>query len=421
MSLLAGPEPGITASSADAIAAPPPRRVVVVAGLGTTHGSTSRLATGLGVLIDKALPANQRAAVRLADAADPAAGDLTVDADLVVIGPGVDARAWLAAARRDSPKGRRILLADPRDTGAVRLARRNGASLVSLGGDGAAPLDELASHCIAQLETPPAPRRRRGPEPGSRTAEQRRRAADLARALRCGELALHYQPWVDLRSGRILGVEALARWPHPALGNIPPNDFIPVAEKSGLILELGAWALREATCEAARWPNRSLRVAVNVSPHQVEAGVVANQVRDALRVSGLEPQRLTIEITEGAVIATTEATIAALKQVRALGVAIALDDFGTGYASLAAARRLPVTTLKVDRSFVAGLGTDPEDLAVVRTIADLARSLGLLVVAEGVETDTQRVNLLGLGITEGQGWLFGRPAPPAALGRHFNS
>jgi len=414
MSLQSGPEPGITPAAADAIAAPPPRRVVV-AGLGTT----ARMAAGLRVLIEKALPANQRALVRPADAADPAGSDLAMGVDLVVVGPGVDARAWLAAARRESPKARRILVADPRDTEAQRLARRNGASLVNLAGDGAAPLAELAGQCVAQLSTEPAPRRRRGPEPGSRTAEQRRRATDLARALRCGELALHYQPCVDLRSGRMLGVEALARWPHPAMGNIPPNDFIPVAEKSGLILELGAWALREATREAASWPNRTLRVAVNVSPHQVEAGVVAQQVRDALHRSGLEPHRLTIEITEGAVIETTDPTIAALKQVRALGVAIALDDFGTGYASLAAARRLPVTTLKVDRSFVAGLGADPEDLAIVRAIADLGRSLNLQVVAEGVETDTQRVSLLGLGITEGQGWLFGRPSPPAALGRHF--
>ena len=414
MSLLSGPEPGIAPAAADAIAAPPPRRVVV-AGL----GAASRVVAGLGVLIDKALPANQRASVQLADAADPAGSALAVGADLVVVGPGVDARAWLAAARRESPRARRILVADPRDTEAARLARRNGASLVSLAGDGAAPLAELANHCIVELSAEPPPRRRRGPEPGSRTAEQRRRATDLARALRCGELALHYQPCVDLRSGRMLGVEALARWPHPALGNIPPNDFIPIAEKSGLILELGAWALREATREAASWPNRALRVAVNVSPHQVEAGVVADQVRDALHRSGLEPHRLTIEITEGAVIETTEATIAALKRVRALGVAIALDDFGTGYASLAAARRLPVTSLKVDRSFVAGLGADPEDLAIVRAIADLARSLNLQVVAEGVETDTQRVTLLGLGITEGQGWLLGRPSPPAALSRHF--
>jgi EAL domain-containing protein (putative c-di-GMP-specific phosphodiesterase class I) len=413
MSLLSGPQPGATPALSDATPAPPPRRVVV-AGL----GSGSRLASGLAVLIDKALPAAQRAEVRLADPAD-AEGELTGSPDLVVLGPAADARAWLAAARRGAPNARRILVADSRDTDAARLARRNGAALVSLAGDGAAPIAELAARCAEQLRADAGPRRRRGPEPGSRTAEQRRRAADLARALRCGELTLHYQPCVDLRSGRVLGVEALARWPHPGFGNIPPNDFIPVAEKSGLILELGAWALSEAAREAASWPNRALRMAVNVSPRQIEAGVVAAQVRNALRESRLEPHRLSIEITEGAVIETSEATIEALRGVRDMGVAIALDDFGTGYASLAAARRLPITTLKIDRSFVAGLGADPEDLAIVRAMADMARSLNLSLVAEGIETDIQRVTLIGLGITEGQGWLFGRPSPAAALARHL--
>jgi EAL domain-containing protein (putative c-di-GMP-specific phosphodiesterase class I) len=172
--------------------------------------------------------------------------------------------------------------------------------------------------------------------------------------------------------------------------------------------------------EAAGWSNRRLRISVNVSPRQIEAGVVAQQVRHALGRAPLDPSRLQIEITEGAVMEPNEAIIAALKAVRDMGVGIALDDFGTGYASLAAARRLPVTALKIDRSFVAGLGTDPEDLAIVRAMADMARSLRLHLVAEGVETDAQRVALLGLGITEGQGWLFGRPSTPAALARHLN-
>jgi len=414
MPLLPEPAPAPGLAATEAVGVPPPCRVLI-AGV----GASPRLADGLAVLLNTRLATERRAEVRLADPAE-ARVELASSPDLLVLGPAADARSWFAAARREAPRAKRILLADGTDSEAARLARRNGAIVVGIAGDGATPIAELAARCAELLADTPKPRGRRGPQPGSRTAEQRRRNADLARALACGELALHYQPCVDLRSARVLGVEALARWPHPAMGNIPPNDFIPVAEASGLILELGAWALNEAMREAASWSNRSLRVSVNVSPRQIEAGVVARQVRHALARTRLDPRRLQIEITEGAVMEPNEATIAALREVRDMGVGVALDDFGTGYASLAAARRLPVTTLKIDRSFVAGLGSDPEDMAIVRAMAEMARSLKLHLVAEGVETNTQRVALLGLGITEGQGWLFGRPSTPAALARHLN-
>lgn len=392
----------------------PPRRVLV-AGL----GGTPRLAAGLAVLLNEALgPA--RANEVTPDAGLPAAEALAGAPDLIVLGPGVDARTWLAAARRAAPNAARVLLGSQRDPDLVRLARRHGAMLVGQHGDGAPPVAELAAHCVRALSpAPAAPPRKRGPAPGSRNTEARRREADLARALSVGELALHYQPYVDLRSGRVLGAEALARWPHPAMGTIPPNDFIPVAEASGLILELGAWALRTAAIEAASWANRGLRISVNVSPRQVDAGVLAQQVRAALDASKLDPARLEVELTENVLIDTSAAAVAALKAVRAMGVSVALDDFGTGYASLAAVRRLPLSTLKIDRSFVSGLGSDEGDRAVVRAMVDMARALNLDLVAEGVETDAQRVALLGLGITSGQGWLFGRPAPAVALARHF--
>lgn len=399
------------ALAADLAAGPPARRILL-AGM----GSGARLAAGFTALLENAGQRALPVRLRLAMTADPAA-EMAEPPDLVVIGPAADLAAWLTAIRRAAPAARRIVVADRRDIDAQRLARRHGALLLGQAGDGAAPLAELAQRCIEQLAPGPVRPRRRGPQPGSRDAEARRRAADLARALQCGELALHYQPWVDLRSARVLGVEALARWPHPALGSIPPADFIPLAESSGLILELGAWALSEAVREAASWPNRALRVAVNVSPMQLREARFVAAVHGALGRSGLPPQRLQLEITEGVLIEVSDQVLAALHGLRAMGVGIALDDFGTGYAGLDVVRRLPLSTLKIDRSFVAGLGTGRQDAALVRAMAEMARALRLHLVAEGVETDAQRVALLGLGITEGQGWLFGRPAPAAALSR----
>ena len=419
MALAQGPK-GLHDMTVPASATPqgalPPRRILL-AGM----GSGARLAAGFSALLENAAAARatrlaQLPGLRLAASTSPAA-ELAEAPDLVVLGPAVDVQAWLAAIRRHAPAARRIVVADRRDIDAQRLSRRNGATLVALPGDGAPPLAELAARCLDQLAPEPPPRRRRGPQPGARDAEQRRRAADLARALACGELALHYQPWVDLRSARVLGVEALARWPHPALGSIPPADFIPVAEASGLILQLGAWVLAEAVREAASWPNRALRVSVNVSPRQFQDPGLAATVQSALARFGLDPRRLQLEITEGVLIDSSDRTLATLSALRAMGIAIALDDFGTGYAGLDVVRRLPLSALKIDRSFVAGLATGQTDVAIVRAMAEMARALDLHLVAEGVETDAQRVALLGLGITEGQGWLFGRPAPPLALGR----
>jgi EAL domain-containing protein (putative c-di-GMP-specific phosphodiesterase class I) len=414
---LARLSPAMLASPGPAAPAAAPARLIVLAGF----GGLPRLAAGLGGLVQRALP--PAAGLRVMQVADAAA--LAADPpDLLVVGPAVDPRPWLAAIRRAAPAAARLLVADAADADAVRLARRHGARLVSLAGDGAGPAAELAARCAEAL-APTATARtarpgRRGPERGSRTAEARRRQADLARALACNELALHYQPVVDLRSGRVLGAEALARWPHPAMGVIPPNDFIPLAESSGLILDLGAWALRAAAAEAAGWTGRGLVVSVNVSPKQIDAGVLPNQVRAALAATRLPPARLQIEITEGVLIEISQKTVDALKAVREMGVAIALDDFGTGYASLAAVRRLPLSAIKIDRSFVAGLGQDSgEDTVIVRAMAEMARALHLKIVAEGVETDAQRTALIGLGVTEGQGWLFGRPQPPMALARHF--
>lgn len=412
MELASGQQQPQAAASAEDTARPACRILLAGIGLGP------RVAAAVTALLDDTGRLARRAQVRVADERAPAV-ELGQVPDLVVLGPAADARAWLAAIRRHAPQARRILVADRRDIDASRLARRHGALLVGLPGDGAPPVAELAARCLEQLAPQPPPRRRRGPEPGARGAEQRRRAADLARALCCGELVLHYQPWVDLRSARVLGAEALARWPHPALGIIPPADFIPLAEACGLIQRLGTWALGEAVREAASWPRQSLRVAVNVSPRQLEDSSLPGLVRAALAQSGLAANRLQLELTEGMLVDTSERVQTMLRTLRSMGVGIALDDFGTGYAGLDMLRRLPVTALKIDRSFVAGLGSGQQEAAIVHAVAEMARALGLHVVAEGVETDAQRVALLGLGITEGQGWLFGRPAAAAALARHF--
>ena len=242
----------------------------------------------------------------------------------------------------------------------------------------------------------------------------RRRRAELERDLRQAiadrELHLCFQPQFALASGRLVGAEALLRWTHPERGPVPPSEFIPVAEESGLIDALGLWVLRTACRAAAEWPG-DLRVAVNVSPAQFHAGDLTDTVRGILGVSGLRPDRLELEITEGVFMQDSDMTRTALLGLKALGVRITLDDFGTGYSSLSYLRRMPFNKIKVDRSFVAALGQDPSALALVRSIIGLAEVLGLETNAEGVETAAQAQLLREEGCQEVQGFYFGRPMP----------
>lgn len=235
---------------------------------------------------------------------------------------------------------------------------------------------------------------------------------DLRAALSRGELRLVYQPLVTVDDGSVQGFEALLRWEHPELGSIPPDEFIPIAEASGTIVQIGAWVLQEACREAARWSG-GLFVAVNVSPLEIQRGAqFASTVHDALEASGLPPGRLELEVTEGLLIRNRDAALEALGRVRDLGVRIALDDFGTGYSSLATLRSFPFDKLKVDRRFIAGMGgRSAEDEAIVRAVLGLARGLALPVVAEGVETQDQLQALRKERCAEAQGWLFGRPGP----------
>jgi len=240
---------------------------------------------------------------------------------------------------------------------------------------------------------------------------------DLRRAIPGGQLRLHYQPIVDAAAGAVVGFEALVRWLHPRRGLLQPGEFVPVAEESGLVIPLGRWVLAEACRQAAAWRAASggragPYVAVNLSAAQLADPLLLATVAGTLHDAGLDPGTLWLELTETAVMADATAAREVLTQLRALGVHLAIDDFGTGYSSLAHLRRFPVDALKIDRSFIAGLGGDPEDEAIVALVVSLARALGLSVVAEGVETPQQRERVRALGCDTIQGYCIGRPMAP---------
>ncbi len=244
--------------------------------------------------------------------------------------------------------------------------------------------------------------------------QRRALEVELRRALQQGELLLHYQPIVALASGQTVHVEALLRWRHPVRGMIAPADFIPLAESSGLIVEIGSWVLDESCRQLAAWrqTGRDTAVAVNVSGRQIPRGLSLEQIRSTLARHGVAPTALCFELTESILLDPSEAIKNWLEGVRALGITLMIDDFGTGYSSLSYLKHFIVQALKVDRSFVSGVVDDPEDQALVRAILAMARSLGLAVVAEGVETDAQRAWLQAHGCEYAQGFLFGRPAEP---------
>jgi diguanylate cyclase (GGDEF)-like protein/PAS domain S-box-containing protein len=236
----------------------------------------------------------------------------------------------------------------------------------------------------------------------------------LRRAVERGELRLHYQPEVDLATGAVRGFEALVRWDHPARGLLGPNAFIPLAEETGLIVPIGEWVLREAATEAARWATASsepLTLSVNLSARQLAQQDLVAMVRRAMAETGVDPATLCLEITESAVMESGSATTAQLRALKSLGIRLAIDDFGTGFSSLAHLRRFPVDVLKIDGTFVAGLGHEPQDASIAAAVISLAHALGLDTVAEGVETEEQLTILRSLGCDLGQGYLFGRPAP----------
>jgi diguanylate cyclase (GGDEF)-like protein len=236
---------------------------------------------------------------------------------------------------------------------------------------------------------------------------------DLRQAVALNQLQLHYQPKVSSGTGETLGVEALLRWNHPTRGQVGPNVFIPIAERHGLIGRMGQWVLEESCRQIAAWATqgRRMRVAINLSAHQLREEDLVERISAALEQHGVEPDQLVCEITESAAISDIETTMRIFQELGRIGVALSIDDFGTGYSSLACLRHLPARELKIDRSFISDLEDSVESRAIVRAVSRLAHDLGLRIVAEGVETEGQRDILADLGCEELQGYLFARPMP----------
>ncbi len=252
------------------------------------------------------------------------------------------------------------------------------------------------------------------PEMDARMQARRTIEIDLRKALANGEFELFYQPLVDMQTEYVTGFEALIRWRHPERGMIAPLDFIHVAEETGLIVPIGDWVLRQACAEAATWPSR-VKVAVNLSPIQFQKKGLLPSVVSALAASGLSPNRLELEITESVLLQEGDATLAALKELRELGVRISMDDFGTGYSSLSYLRKFPFDKIKIDRSFICDMSEHSDSLAIVRAVIAMGSGLGIATTAEGVETSAQFKQLKLEGCTEVQGFLFSPPRPAVEL------
>jgi len=285
-----------------------------------------------------------------------------------------------------------VALCAPREKSAEQLLREADTALYAAKGRGRARLQLFNDELYAQAE------RRVQIE------------SDLRLALREAQLYVLYQPQVSLRSGRIVGFEALVRWRHPSAGIVAPDDFIPVAEECGLIVDIGRQVLRESCRQLAQWtqraPGRRLAMSVNVSPREVGAAGFADQLARILAETGVDPTALCLEITEKAVTGATADTVRVLEQVRRMGVYVAIDDFGTQHASLTRLRDLPAEVLKIDRDFIDGLGAEPGDTAIVSSIMSLAFAMGKHPIAEGVERREQAAALLAMGCTVAQGYLF---------------
>ena len=238
----------------------------------------------------------------------------------------------------------------------------------------------------------------------------------LRRALECNELEVWYQPQVELASGKIIGAEALLRWRDPRVGLIAPDEFIPLAEETGLIIPIGDWVLNQASADARRWRDElgwTGKVSINVAGPQIERGDFHFSVLRALGGNALPADALELEVTETFIMDNAADALEVIRQLRALGINTAIDDFGTGYSSLAYLKHLPIDRLKIDRGFVMGLPGDRDDAAIVTAVIALGTSLGFTVIAEGVETEAQRDFLLRAGCSQGQGFLFSRPLPVA--------
>lgn len=293
------------------------------------------------------------------------------------------------------------------------LSMKAGIAMFPNDGADAASLLRNAEAALKNAKANEAPYAFYTPQLGRALHERHALERSLRRALDNNELVLHYQPKVDLQTHRLAGVEALMRWRHPERGLVPPATFIPLMEESGLIVEAGAWALRQASLDRGRWLAAALaapRVAVNVSSVQLRQEDFVSRVAEALQLAGANAG-IDIEVTESLLVNDFADNIAKLSRVRDLGVGIALDDFGTGYSSLAYLARLPVEAIKIDRSFVVAMLDDPGAMTLVSTLISLAHALRLKTIAEGVETEEQAKILRLLHCDQMQGYLISRPVP----------
>ena len=317
----------------------------------------------------------------------------------------------------------------PIDGKTVRIGVTTGISVFPHNGSDAASL--LANAGAALFRAKAKSRGSIGvyePEMDQQTRDRRVLHQDLSLAIKNGELSLHYQPQAMSRhtvaSSEVIGFEALARWLHPVRGFVPPGDFIPLAEESGLIVEMGEWILREACREAASWP-QPLQIAVNLSPAQFMHGDLVGLVHSILLETGLAPDRLELEITEGVLIEDFDRGLALLRRLKALGVRISMDDFGSGYSSLSYLQAFPFDKIKIDRAFVINLGRNPQSAAIVRAVIGLGHGLEMSIVAEGVETQEQLGFLADQGCDAVQGYFIGKPLPisqyAAVVGRSVNT
>jgi diguanylate cyclase (GGDEF)-like protein len=295
---------------------------------------------------------------------------------------------------------------------------------IAIAPDHGVSLDELLKNADLAMYAVKAGGRRTHrffiPEMDARMKARRAMEADLRQALLQGALEVHYQPVVGLASNVVTGCEALLRWRHPVRGMISPAEFIPVAEETGLIIELGEWVLRKACADAVSWPDK-IKLAVNVSPLQFKSGTLALKVAAVLAETGLAPHRLELEITEAVLIRDDEEALSVLHQLRHLGVRIALDDFGTGYSSLSYLRRFPFDKVKIDRSFVQDVAEAQGSSPIVEAVVHMALAGNMTTTAEGVETEEQREVLRKLGCDEMQGYLFSAPVPLERLVNLFLS
>jgi diguanylate cyclase (GGDEF)-like protein len=300
------------------------------------------------------------------------------------------------------------------------------ASIGIAEGDRSTPEELLQDADIALYQAKAAGKRcavRFAPSMQEAMEYHRHLEVDLQNAMEAQEFFLMYQPTIDLNTDRFTGVEALLRWRHPLRGVVQPNDFIPALEATGLILPVGAWVLHEACRQAADWASAGydFAMSVNVSGRQLEVDRLVDDVRFALSDSGFDPTRLILELTETTLMHDAEASVTRLRALKDIGIRIAVDDFGTGYSSLAYLRQFPIDVLKIDRTFIAGIGDSEESDALVHTLIQLGKVLGLETVAEGVETSDQRSRLKTANVDVGQGFLFARPLASADAEKFFRS